>query len=155
MASISPTLKLGLGAAFAVAAFSLLSTGGGDEPVLSETFQSPLALVEDTTSAAETWEAPPVTRNPFQGGALDVDEAAVADLVDEAATEDSTSSLAPSSTSSTALGVVGTVSTTEPAASVEEAVSNRLPPAAQTTTTSASDSVSTSTAGGGTLQPDG
>ncbi len=163
MTAISPKLKVGLGLAAAAAVFSFVRGSGGDEPLLGETFESPLALIVENDAPVTNWEAPPVTRNPFASGSLTVDAVAVADLateptppsetVDDGATADNAAGGVTNSTSRT-------VVTTESTLSLEETISRRLPPGAPAGTTvpptsDAPANPQTPTTSDGTIQIDG
>ncbi len=155
MEAISPKLKVGLGLAAAAAIFSFVRDGGGTEPLMGETFDSPLALVMENDTSPTTWNAPPVTRNPFASGELRVDDEAVEDLTTEttlgpAIAEGGVADGAAST--STSLRTLDTTGTT---LSLAETIDRRLPPAAQTTTTVVPDDSQTPSTGAGAAELDG
>ncbi|MEZ5225710.1 MAG: hypothetical protein R2710_03275 [Acidimicrobiales bacterium] len=158
MAAVSPVLKAGLGLAAAAAAFTLWNGSGDNDVVLGETFDSPLAMVDESTTTATTWQSPPVTRNPFEAGGLVVDPEAVEELtvettettaIDPATTLDDTPG-----TTTTSAGVV----TTQATETLEQTVTRRIPAAGlptDTTVPGGEATNGTSTTGPATIQLEG
>lgn len=152
MAALSPKLKIALGLAVAVAAFSLVTSNGSEDAIETTSLDLPLALFDEGVSTPPTsWSAPPVTRNPFESASLNIDADAVAELATSTTVGTSTAETETASEpAATVPSPQRTVERTPTTRTLEETIDGRIPPGAPPVTTAPVPEGSATTLPGGT-----